>query len=355
MSVVLYSPSVNGFYNPNLSKGYMNRDVRYQIFISSTFNDLENERKDVIKSLIKFGYIPSGMEMFPSTDEEQFEYIKKQIDQSDIVVIILKGRYGTGYTEREYDYAISVGKPVLAFVYGPFGSIPLDLLDEEDVDRKRFIEFRNKVRDSRLVPSWNDSNELQLNILQSIDSYITDHPNIGWVKLDTLLDRSVIDDLLKENIELKKRVDELTASQTSDDILSGDDVITIPIKDNNGTQSVLDFTCNEVLRRFWSDFVSGVFDPRLDELISDWVKEKAGLCPSYGTISELKNIIIIQLEALGILDHYLADYDYHVSEDESFLINDCLGWIMRGEGLRKALYSLSIKKSNKDSGHSGDP
>ncbi|MBQ3685330.1 MAG: DUF4062 domain-containing protein [Candidatus Methanomethylophilaceae archaeon] len=29
----------------------MNRDVRYQIFISSTFNDLENERKDVIKSL----------------------------------------------------------------------------------------------------------------------------------------------------------------------------------------------------------------------------------------------------------------------------------------------------------------
>lgn len=326
----------------------MEHDVRYQIFISSTFDDLRGERNDVIQSLIRFGFIPSGMELFPSTNEEQFEYIKKQIDLSDIVVVILKGRYGTGYTEQEYDYATSIDKPVLVFVYGPFNTIQSNLLDAEDDKRTRFISFRNRVRTSRLVSSWNDSNDLQLNIIQSINSYVRDHPNIGWVKQDTILDRSVTDKLLKDNIELNKKIEELSASQANDNILSDDDIIILPIRGNNGKTSELSFTCNEVIRQFWSDFISGVFDPRLDELIGGWIRIKVGFYPSNESISELKNTITIQLEALGILDHYIEDYDHQVSEYESFLVKNCPCWIIRGDSYRKALYALSLKKTNKN-------
>ena len=92
----------------------MNR--RYQIFISSTVKDLEKERTLLTQTVLRKGYYPAGMEWFPGIDEEQFDYIKQVIDDSDYYVILLGGLYGTitsdgkSYTEKEYDYAIKKGK-----------------------------------------------------------------------------------------------------------------------------------------------------------------------------------------------------------------------------------------------------
>jgi hypothetical protein len=55
---------------------------RYQVFVSSTFEDLQEERRELWETLISFDYIVVGMEAFPATSSEQFEYIKKQIDSS---------------------------------------------------------------------------------------------------------------------------------------------------------------------------------------------------------------------------------------------------------------------------------
>jgi hypothetical protein len=57
--------------------------IKYQIFISSTFEDLVPERDQVIKAVLEMGHIPVGMEMFSAADEQQWEIIKKQIDQSN--------------------------------------------------------------------------------------------------------------------------------------------------------------------------------------------------------------------------------------------------------------------------------
>ncbi|WP_268844130.1 DUF4062 domain-containing protein [Aeromonas caviae] len=50
---------------------------RYQVFVSSTFADLQDERSKVIQTLMEMDCIPAGMELFPAMDEEQFEFIKK--------------------------------------------------------------------------------------------------------------------------------------------------------------------------------------------------------------------------------------------------------------------------------------
>jgi hypothetical protein len=55
-------------------------NTRYQIFVSSTYSDLQKEREHVINELTRIGYIAVGMEQFPATDEEQLEYIQKIID-----------------------------------------------------------------------------------------------------------------------------------------------------------------------------------------------------------------------------------------------------------------------------------
>ena len=39
-------------------------NVKYQIFVSSTYEDLRDERNEVIKACLNMGHIPVGMEMF---------------------------------------------------------------------------------------------------------------------------------------------------------------------------------------------------------------------------------------------------------------------------------------------------
>ena len=67
---------------------------KYQVFISSTFRDLIDERQDAIRSVLDLGHIPSGMEVFPAADMEQFEYIKRIVDECDYYVLVIGGRYG---------------------------------------------------------------------------------------------------------------------------------------------------------------------------------------------------------------------------------------------------------------------
>ncbi len=85
-------------------------EKRYQVFVSSTFRDLELERQEVMHALLELDCMPSGMELFPAANETQWNLIKKVIDDCDYYVLILGGRYGSigpegiSYTEMEYRY-----------------------------------------------------------------------------------------------------------------------------------------------------------------------------------------------------------------------------------------------------------
>ena len=90
----------------------MSIERKYQVFLSSTFEDLRVEREKVQQALLEVGCIPMGMEIFPPSYETQWEYIKKVIKQCDYYILIIAGKYGTinqttgiSYTEQEYRYA----------------------------------------------------------------------------------------------------------------------------------------------------------------------------------------------------------------------------------------------------------
>ncbi len=42
-------------------------DKRYQVFISSTFEDLKEERQAVLRATLELDHMPAGMELFPAT------------------------------------------------------------------------------------------------------------------------------------------------------------------------------------------------------------------------------------------------------------------------------------------------
>jgi hypothetical protein len=97
----------------------MPSETIYSVFVSSTYEDLREERAEVQKALLKLHCLPIGMEIFGSADEETWEFIKRQVAECDYYVVVIADRYGStaadglSYTEKEYDYAREITKPVL--------------------------------------------------------------------------------------------------------------------------------------------------------------------------------------------------------------------------------------------------
>jgi hypothetical protein len=141
-------------------------DKRYQIFVSSTHSDLHKERERVINELTRIGYIAVGMEQFPATDEEQLEYIRPIIDESDYYVVILRGKYGSlandgiSFTEKECDYALETKKPVLAFLFKNPGQLRVDGTDADPEKARKLDVFKKKLEERRIVKYWEDSSQL---------------------------------------------------------------------------------------------------------------------------------------------------------------------------------------------------
>lgn len=54
-------------------------EKRYQVFVSSTFLDLQEERQEIMQALLELDCIPSGMELFPAANEDQWSLIKKSL------------------------------------------------------------------------------------------------------------------------------------------------------------------------------------------------------------------------------------------------------------------------------------
>ncbi|MGK5511821.1 DUF4062 domain-containing protein [Brevibacillus sp. HB1.4B] len=48
-------------------------DKHYQIFISSTYVDLKEERKAIFEAILNSKHIPAGMESFSASNDEQFK------------------------------------------------------------------------------------------------------------------------------------------------------------------------------------------------------------------------------------------------------------------------------------------
>ena len=200
-------------------------DKIYQFFVSSTYEDLKDERISVFNAILDMKQIPAGMEYFPAMDEEQLRFIERVIDQSDFYVLILQARYGStdsediSYTEREYDYAVKQGKPVIALLHKNPNKIERDKTDQSEKLHKKFIKFRDKVKKGRLVAFWenkdNLASELKSSIYQAIDYYSknSDSPIIGWVRGNSVanLENEHLNETLKsKNIQIKEDNDKIS-------------------------------------------------------------------------------------------------------------------------------------------------
>ena len=173
-------------------------DKKYQVFISSTFMDLQEERSNVAKALLEMNCIPSGMENFPAVDMEQFEFIKTIIDECDYYILIVAGRYGSisptgiSYTEMEYDYAVSKNIKVIAVVHSDTNSISKANSETTPEIIKKLEEFTTKVKTGRVVKFYKHANEIAGIIALGLTSTIKRYPMPGWVRGDQAASEEIL-------------------------------------------------------------------------------------------------------------------------------------------------------------------
>jgi hypothetical protein len=165
---------------------------RYQVFVSSTSNDLQPQRQIVINALLEASYIPVGMELFNAATENSWPVIKRLIDGCDYYVVIVDGRYGyqiprTGksYTQAEYEYARDIGKPRLAFLHKYPGRIDNEYADRTGPAVEKLNSFRSMLEEELLVRYWESGEELARIVVSSLNNEVQEHPQIGWVRGDS--------------------------------------------------------------------------------------------------------------------------------------------------------------------------
>ncbi|HLZ00436.1 MAG TPA: DUF4062 domain-containing protein [Candidatus Angelobacter sp.] len=192
---------------------------RLQVFVSSTYSDLREERQAAVEAILSAGHIPAGMELFAAGDESQMEVIQQWIDESDVYLLILAGRYGSieprsgkSYTQLEYEYALSKEKPLFACVLNEDAlntrvqKHGMAMLDEHG---KELHVFRDLVK-SKMVEFWDDSKDIKLAIVKKLGQLERRQDLMGWVRphqeanLPALSNEIVR--LSKENAELRSEL-----------------------------------------------------------------------------------------------------------------------------------------------------
>lgn len=161
---------------------------KYQVFVSSTYTDLKNERMAVMQCLLDNDCIPVGMEQFAASNMSQMEYIKRMLDDCDYYILILAGRYGSldrdgiGFTEKEYDYALSKKIPIMSFLHDNIENLPVAAFERDEEGKKRLLAFRDKVSREKMVKFYANIGDLKAAVVTSINKCKQDYPAVGWVR-----------------------------------------------------------------------------------------------------------------------------------------------------------------------------
>ena len=305
-------------------------DKRYQVFVSSTYVDLQTERQQVIQALMEMDCIPAGMELFPAADEEHWEFIKRIVDDCDYYLLIIGGRYGSispegvSYTEMEYDYAVEKGLKVIALLHEEPEALPAKKVELEKEAQDRLSSFREKVGSGRLVKFWSRSDQGNSTEL--------------LLQINDLRDKN--EALLSENRTLK----DATIIEDNSDYSSGDEVFQVngryEIQYRGGKREwKSETTWNQILSFIGPHLFQYLNEKSANTQLTKSLLKAQGRNPddyySKTIDDEVFQTIKIQLLALGYVD---------IKSLQTKASGMAMFWIITEKGKRAVISLRTIKK-----------
>jgi hypothetical protein len=313
------------------------------------------------------------MEIFPAADHTPWELIEKVIAESDYYVVVIGGMYGSvaengiSYTEKEYDLAVKLGKPVLAFVHAEPDAIPAGRSDMGARTRKRLALFRKKV-ERRLCKNWTNKQDLCAAVVVALTHAIRTNPQTGWIRgggpdiTETLARLADLqqrhDDLLAENRALR---DQLGAGLDDSGLSGGEDPVELRIQflDRDWESIVVSWNAmflalgRTLLTPATSDEVQEPFTRCLAEryIKAPDFEEKRGekkrRIDYYHDFNvSMKDVakVLLQLVALGLVEATTATRRSEDDIDEEGGVDTYEAWVLTKLGQRQFLTATAVRR-----------
>lgn len=291
---------------------------KYQVFISSTYSDLVEERRKILDILLMADCIPAGMESFVATDAEQFEVIKKVIDLCDYYVLIIGKRYGSvnpqtglSYTEMEYDYAKQRGVPVLVFAINEAVELPDEKVEKENSKIEALKQFRLKALTNRLASVWMTPDELTGALAIAIMRAKSEIERPGWQRATDYDEATLRREIMTLQDENKKLSNDLAKANNAikdfteeKDVAFDDCVITIKCTKSNRPYADTTKTMKKSLPELFRIVATEMMDVSLTESSIEETLKVNLYGSSYGYSfddSQLVKRILNQLKALNLI------------------------------------------------------
>jgi hypothetical protein len=263
-------------------------DKRYQVFVSSTFEDLREERGAVISALLQIDCFPAGMELFPAADDDSLTLIKSVIDDSDYYLIILGGRYGTldaasgkSYTHLEYEYALTVGKPTIALLHSNPGALPADKTEGSDAGRRLFNDFRAELR-KKNCRHLSERGELTAAVFTGVQHLKKTRPGIGWSRATDFANEQLKDELLRVRREMElsnaelEQVKRRSRPAGAEELACGPEKTNIVVEFAEGNPYTYAVSWEEIVRSVLPQtFGAGTEDVGIASALASLVRESA--------------------------------------------------------------------------------
>jgi Domain of unknown function (DUF4062) len=311
-------------------------DKRYQIFVSSTFEDLKPERQAVLRAILELNHMPAGMEFFPASDETAWKIIQDIIEESDYYLLIIGGRYGSldeeglGFTEKEYDFATTLGKPIIPLLHEVPDSLPRIKTETNQQAWEKLKIFREKVKSRHTCAFWNTPEELKVKVVLGLVSIIKQRPGIGWARADLIPEQGAFEEILK----LKNQIDDLQHSLNStrdkppegtEELSQGDDKVLIRYQvtissdsqfnfgnDDRTLQQEINITWNRLFAVMSPHLIEEASEPDMKSTVVSFIENEASKeifkqvkewekVHSLAIIDEDFQTIKIQFRALGLI------------------------------------------------------
>lgn len=333
-------------------------EKRYQVFVSSTYVDLQDERQQVLQALMEMDCIPAGMELFPAADEEQWEFIKRVIDDCDYYLLIIGGKYGSlssegiSYTEMEYDYAVEQGLKIVALLHDEPDNLPGTKIEIDPQAREKLNQFREKVSNGRLVKFWNRTDQLAGQVALSLSKTIKMYPAIGWVRADQGNSTELLiqlnglrqknETLLLENQQLRQQVITDTGSYSSgEEIIRLKGIYKSSYRDRYKANWEHDVTWNQIISYIGPHLLQYLKDRTVNSQLAKSILKANGSDADSYYITEVEGDVFqtvkIQLMALGLVE---------VKSLETKQGSMALFWTLTPKGKRCLMDLKTIKKEN---------
>ncbi len=305
-------------------------EKKYQVFVSSTYEDLQEERKKVMEALLQMNCFPVGMEYFNASDESQWDVIKSLIDECDYYVLIVAGRYGSieeatgkSYTQKEYEYAESIGVPTIAFLHKSISSLPKGKTESDPSVEARLEAFKSEVK-KHLCKFWDTSDSLASQVVLSLNNLIKTKPRTGWIKADqtaSLEANSEILKLRKEIDEYKKKIYQYEISEPKgiDDLAQGNDTIALLFYSQLKGTGEVELTWNNMISLLAPLLIVECSEVNLKRALSEFYKiNYRGGSGAWFISEESFQSVKVQMMALGIIQesariHSTADTNVYWS------------------------------------------